>query len=481
MTGTITSSEESSAAEGETTSTPPSGASTPPTSVSDKENAAKPTELESATLKRTKNNKRKRSNEQEAVASKKSKKERADAGTRVAEPEAAPTTKKTPLGTFDADQIIKINSLMDDIGKQASRTVEKNAKKGAYGIQIPANAEKGRKKGEPHMLFDDPSTGKKTTLKAAKTEREKAMRDAKRGLIKKLVVAAVMSGDFPNPERWTQDEVVANYSRISKTIDEVEKVGKKLAKTLKVQQKQERQQAAKEEKRLDRERRTAEKQVATGAGLAKRNEAVVTSKLAKLSPDEKAEYGKRAVEKNQTLEEYILRRIEKKAAKRAAKTASEPADLFIVDLEGDTNLANDLAKGSILATYDPLPDGTCPLDPTIWADHSIKSLPKPVREARRKYMEEQRKERKLRAGKSLVKGPSCGEKKVQAADHMIEKELKEQGIKGGATKEQKKDDRKSARKTSRESKKREKDQERGKKDGGRATRKSAKEVSTAAA
>jgi hypothetical protein len=193
LTGTITSSDESSAVEGETI-TPPSGASTPPTStsVSGGENAAKPTELELATVKKTKSNKRKRGNEQDAVASKKSKKKQGDAGIPVADAEAAPTTKKT-------------------------------------------------------------------------------------------------------------------------------KAEKRLGKTFKEQQKQERQLAAKEEKRLDRERRAGGKLAATHPDFAKGNEAVIMSKLAKLSPDEKVEYEKRAAEKDQTLKEYVLRRIEKKAAKGAAK------------------------------------------------------------------------------------------------------------------------------------------------------------------
>jgi nucleolar protein TMA23 len=43
----------------------------------------------------------------------------------------------------------------------------------------------------------------------------------------------------------------------------------------------------------------------------------VAAKLAKLKPTEKADYEARAAAKDQTLEQYILRRIQKKDEKRA--------------------------------------------------------------------------------------------------------------------------------------------------------------------
>ncbi|KAJ5020894.1 hypothetical protein J3E73DRAFT_357143 [Bipolaris maydis] len=49
----------------------------------------------------------------------------------------------------------------------------------------------------------------------------------------------------------------------------------------------------------------------------------VAKKLAKLKPDEKAEYETRAAEKGQTLEQYVLRRIQKKAEKDTTKAKKE--------------------------------------------------------------------------------------------------------------------------------------------------------------
>ena len=50
---------------------------------------------------------------------------------------------------------------------------------------------------------------------------------------------------------------------------------------------------------------------------------VVSKKLAKLKPAEKAEYEARAAAKGQTLEQYVLRRIEKKSEKDANKAKKQ--------------------------------------------------------------------------------------------------------------------------------------------------------------
>lgn len=448
--GTITSSGESAAAEGGISTPPSSGASTPPTSASDSENAAKQNELDESANMAKKNNKRKRGEEDGVVANKKLKQEQADARIRVEEVDAVPLMTKTPLGIFDADQITTLNTFVDSTGVQALNIVKKNAKKGAYGLHLPTSAEKGRKKGEPHPLFDDPHTGKKVTYKAAKVEREKTMRDAKRDIVKELVAVAMTKGYFPNPERWTKDQALANYGKISRTIEDIEKAAKRIRKSVKEQQKQDKRDAAAEQKRLKQERRQTEKQAKAEAELAKQREAI-SSKLNKLTPDDRAEYEKRAAEKNQTLEEYVQRRIAKKEAKRTAKTAQEAAEkaahdatnaLFVVDLEGDANLATDL----IPPTYTPLPDGTCPLDPTIWASRTVKTLPKPVREARRKYLEQQRNERKLRAGKSIEKGLTRADWKRNNVAMLTREVLHREGIKKDATKEEKNKARRLARK-----------------------------------
>jgi hypothetical protein len=121
--------------------------------------------------------------------------------------------------------------------------------------------------------------------------------------------------------------------------------------------------------------------------------------------------------------------------------------------------------------------------PTIWADHSAKSLHKRVQEGRRKCMEEQRKERKLRTGKSLVTVSTFAEKKLRVVDHTIGIVFKGRGSSEEQRRSRKIETKKLARKMSRESRKRENDQGRVEKGmrKGRATRRSMKEEATAAA
>jgi hypothetical protein len=74
----------------------------------------------------------------------------------------------------------------------------------------------------------------------------------------------------------------------------------------------------------------------------------VAKKLAKLKPDEKADYEARASAKNQTLEEYVLRRIQKKAKKHESEhvemaepvKATNGTAMFFSDLGGDPGLFN---------------------------------------------------------------------------------------------------------------------------------------------
>jgi nucleolar protein TMA23 len=56
---------------------------------------------------------------------------------------------------------------------------------------------------------------------------------------------------------------------------------------------------------------------------SKKNKDPVAAKIAKLSTKEKAEYEARAALKNQTLEQYVLRRIEKKSDKKAPKSGKK--------------------------------------------------------------------------------------------------------------------------------------------------------------
>jgi hypothetical protein len=78
--------------------------------------------------------------------------------------------------------------------------------------------------------------------------------------------------------------------------------------------------------------------------ISDKDQAAVARKITKLSPKKKATYEERAALKNQTIDEYILRRIQKKASKSESSKPETRYDepdapvLFFTDLEGDATL-----------------------------------------------------------------------------------------------------------------------------------------------
>jgi len=74
-------------------------------------------------------------------------------------------------------------------------------------------------------------------------------------------------------------------------------------------------------------------------------QAMVAEKLSSLKPAERTDYEARAAAKGQSLEQYVLRRIQKKTEKNAAKPAEATSapGLFFTDLGGDPDLANAIA------------------------------------------------------------------------------------------------------------------------------------------
>ncbi|KAF1831169.1 hypothetical protein BDW02DRAFT_532487 [Decorospora gaudefroyi] len=94
---------------------------------------------------------------------------------------------------------------------------------------------------------------------------------------------------------------------------------------------------AQEPKQIPRKAAKAE-----AGGNAQEQEAVaVAAKLAKLKPAEKTDYEARAAAKDQTLDGYILRRIQKKAKKKAKRVEIVPEPhVFFADLEGDPYIVN---------------------------------------------------------------------------------------------------------------------------------------------
>ncbi|KAG9383106.1 hypothetical protein A1F94_007027 [Pyrenophora tritici-repentis] len=69
---------------------------------------------------------------------------------------------------------------------------------------------------------------------------------------------------------------------------------------------------------------------------------VMAKKLSKLKPAERADYEARAVAKGQSLEQYVLRRIQKKTEKNAPEPVGPTSvpGVFFTDLEGNPDLAN---------------------------------------------------------------------------------------------------------------------------------------------
>ena len=191
-----------------------------------------------------------------------------------------------------------------------------------------------------------------------------------------------------------------------------------------------------------------------------RNANAIAAKLANLSDDGRTQYQERAASKQQSLELYVLRRIQKKASKKTNKKASTPGttpseQLFFMDLEGDANL---LTTGPppptepCVPTYTLNADGSVPLDPTIWKDRSVKSLTKAERTARRDWMRLKRLKRDPKKAAAQE-----GEKKKDTQDtknELVAKILAERGLtKGETTHKQKEAARKEAKRLMREEKK----------------------------
>jgi nucleolar protein TMA23 len=104
------------------------------------------------------------------------------------------------------------------------------------------------------------------------------------------------------------------------------------------------QEVKKAKKANMKREKTAQKASATTTNSAQ-GQSATARKIAKLSPKKKAWYEQRAAVKNQTIEEYISRRVEKKSAKKSAKRATTRLDdsaaapaPFFTDLEGDVTL-----------------------------------------------------------------------------------------------------------------------------------------------
>ena len=275
--------------EAATTSGEQSASSTPPTSASASDNddsdvRSKPSHK--ATLK-----KRKRATEDSAPASKKVKKVDTLARDSAA---AGPVTVVTKtLGTVGAEEWARIVGVTNTIDRQVKDQTKVKEKQGAYGLYISSSQAKEQK------YFDDPhNPGKKLTQKTAKDQRRKAMRVAQKEMTVELVADAFRNGNLPNHLNLTKKEIVKKYSKVEKDLETIKK-------------------AYDESKR--QKGKSSEMEQARAATQGER-QSIINAQLTQLSSAKKATYEARAAEKGQSLEDYILRRVEKNsAAKKAAK------------------------------------------------------------------------------------------------------------------------------------------------------------------
>jgi hypothetical protein len=323
--------------------------------------------------------------------------------------------------------------------------------------------------------------GKEET-KESKILWQNARREARSELKKQMMVDAMMKGDLPNPKKYkTKEEALENYEKDQRAQNKAEKEGKKIAEETEAKSEEQEEVKVKSAKK-DRKKRKLEADETPGEPVnvllsppkterytttkenkplsvdnhsteleLERSLPAITKKIAKLSAEERAQYEERAALKQQSLELYVLRRIQKKKEKNSAEaTPSNPEAPFFVDLDGDKALLKALPPPPNCARK---LDGTAPLDPSVWENRDVKDLTKEERSARRDHMRSQR------PPKVSSKEETNEPQRQETKDALVAKLLADQGLKKGkATEEQKKEARSKARKLMKEGEREKKDE-----------------------
>ncbi|KAJ4358094.1 uncharacterized protein N0V89_002673 [Didymosphaeria variabile] len=311
---------------GDESSTPTSRTSTPPTTAkgddstdesdSDSESTSS-NDAASDAAKITKSkkgqNKRKCEAEDDLLVTKKLKQETDGRKVNARAVAKAEGEVRTAFGTINADDWPKLCALTSRISKQIKARAKNDEKAGAYGDA--ANVE------------DPKNPGKKLAKKAAKVEHQKVIRAAKKRMVKESVVEAIVKGELPmlNSENWSREEILKNYGEIKKVIKAVENANKMSNKAQRQTRRGQRREAkAKRARGKIREKTDALRQ------------STFDTHLAQLSPEKQIDYAARAAEKGQTLEEYTLRRMEKKEAKRLEKKPDkQDKKIALVESKGE--------------------------------------------------------------------------------------------------------------------------------------------------
>ncbi|KAF2450642.1 hypothetical protein P171DRAFT_426973 [Karstenula rhodostoma CBS 690.94] len=296
----------------EKSSTPTSGTTTPPTSAEDESTDDSESDSESTSSddaasdssKMTKSkkgqSKRKREAEEDVPAAKKLKQETSGVKINARAQANANGEVRTGMGPIGAEAWPKLCAVTSRIDKQVKGRVKKNEKAGAYS--------------DATNVSDPTNPGKKPGKKAVKQQRQKVIRAVKKEMAKALVVEAIVKGELPmlNPGNWSKEEILQNYGKIEKGIKAVENANK-MSNKIERQAKREQRKEAKTKVASTNARSKIE------ARQQPTEQSIVEAHLSQLSPEKQVDYAARAAEKSQTLEEYTLRRIEKKEAKRGEK------------------------------------------------------------------------------------------------------------------------------------------------------------------
>lgn len=252
--------------------------------------------------------KRKRTKEEDGAARKKAR----QAGTA--------TEVDTVLGTIHAREWARICSVRKSINRRVKAETKASEKAGMYGA-CPASGAKQPRIGQKHDQGAE-TVGETMTRKTAKAHRKKAMRAAREDLARELVVEACLAGKLPNAQEWSREKLLRKYTSVEKAL-----------------------------KMVDKAHRAAAKEVGNGqkdnADTEAKQKSIVDAQLAALTPAKRADYEARAAEKSQSLEEYILRRVEKNRAKKASKKAaiqssSNKANGNSVTTVGETSSGGDM-------------------------------------------------------------------------------------------------------------------------------------------
>lgn len=269
------------------TPTSTSAQSTPPTST----NADPPAEKSSK-------KKRKREEEPSKGGNKKLKKEKAKKEKKETNSEKR-QRKRDEVNSieacegFDSEQVKRV---WERIDREVKAQIKRDELGGRF-IHVPAD--------KTARIENPKKPGKTMSWKQARLLKEKDMRIAATSLKKEKVADAMVAGELPNPNGYNKKEAMHHFGKDGKALKQ-----------------------GKLKKKGPEKGEKPETKAVTSEIPVEENETskAVAAKIAKLSPSEKAQYEERAKAKDQILEEYVLRRLERKLQKKQGRESSSRSE-----------------------------------------------------------------------------------------------------------------------------------------------------------